>query len=665
MFCSQAEGCSMLPRSGVAVLENADEDQAMKTRMLDSVDRLEAGAWKISIRSDGWEPLPELPSELADGKLRRSFLKLTAAAMAAPLLFASAASEARRRRRGRDPEPDPEPEPGPPAVPPSPPTIPWVEELPVAITPLEPASLGLAPTGSPQMERGECGRDQHQRWAEFYAAPREHPPVHYKLHAKENPEWVFNPAYPPQRIWGFAATSPTASATTPGPTIMARYGQPVVLRVFNRLPQDHVGFGSPEISIHLHNAHVGSESDGFPGDYFSPLKAGPTLDEPGRWKDHFYSNIYAGYDEMQNGIGDERNALGTLWYHDHTFDFTAPNLYRGLAGFYLLYDHIDSGDEHDPDPRALRLPSHPYDYPLSFGDRRFDASGMLVYDQVDPDGTLGDKIAVNGKIEPVLRVARRKYRFRLLDIGPSRAYEFFLTRANGVSQTFDYIANDGNLLPAPLRDQLSVNIAVAERADIVVDFSRYSIGTELYLVNRLVQTETRQPEGLGAATQVLKFIVDREPPEQDVSQVPDKLRELRPLDLAEIAAAPVRRWVFERKNGMWAINDRFFDPEQPRAVIPKGSAEVWELVNIDNGWDHPIHIHFEEGRILSMTKDGVAVPVPPHMQGRKDVYVLKGMSSIRVFLRFRDYVGKYVMHCHNLIHEDHAMMLRWDIRDED
>jgi FtsP/CotA-like multicopper oxidase with cupredoxin domain len=524
-------------------------------------------------------------------------------------------------------------------------------------------TLNPAPTGEPNPAGGECERDLHQRWDELYATPRQYPPEHYELSAKENLAWVFNPAYPPQRIWGFAIGA--GAATTPGPTIMTRYGKPVIVRFKNLLPQNHVGFGSPEISMHLHNAHTGSESDGFPGDYFSPLKAGPTLDGPGLWKDHFYPNIYAGYDQMQNGIGDERQALGTLWYHDHTFDFTAPNLYLGMAGFYLLYDHIDSGDERDPSPSALRLPSHPYDYPLSFGDRRFDANGRLIYDQVEPDGTLGDKIAVNGKIEPVLKVAARKYRFRLLDIGPSRAYEFFLQKANGVSQTFTYIGNDGNLLPAPLKNQVSVRIYVAERADIIIDFSQYPIGTELYLVNRLIQTKSRRADGVGGATRVLKFIVDRYPPEQDVSQVPDVLRELPPLDPAEIAAAPVRRWVFERKNGMWAINNQFFNPNSARAVIPKGGAEVWELVNIDNGWDHPIHIHFEEGRILSKTKDGVAVPVPPHERGRKDVYVLEGTSTIRLFIRFRDYEGKYVMHCHNLIHEDHAMMLRWDIKDDD
>lgn len=635
----------------------------MKSKFLATVDKLELGTWQVSIKAGGWEPRPTCGHALlTGGEGRRSFLKFTAAAMAAPLLFASPDSSA-RRRRAPDPEPDPVPEPGPAVLPPSPPTTPWVQFLPVAITPLQPVTLNPEPTGDPRPADGECGRSQHQRWAELYATPRQYPAAHYELSVKENPAWVFNPAYPPQRIWGFAIGD--GAATTPGPTFMARYGQPVIVRFKNRLPQNHVGFGSPEISMHLHNAHIGSESDGFPGDYYSPVKSGPTLAGPGLWKDHFYSNIYAGYDQMQNGIGDEREALGTLWYHDHTFDFTAPNLYLGMAGFYLLYDHIDSGNERDSDPRALRLPSHPYDYPLSFGDRRFDASGRLIYDQVGPEGTLGDKIAVNGKIEPVLKVAARKYRFRLLDIGPSRTYEFFLQKANGVSQTFTYIGNDGNLLPAPLRNHVSVRIAVAERADIVIDFSQYPIGTELYLVNRMVQTETRQPDGLGAATRVLKFIVDRYPPEQDLSQVPNVLRELPPLDPAEIAAAPIRRWVFERKNGMWAINGQFFNPNSARAVVPKGGAEVWELVNIDNGWDHPIHIHFTEGRILSKTKNGVAVPVPAHELGRKDVYVLEGTSTIRMFLRFRDYTGKYVMHCHNLIHEDHAMMLRWDIKEDD
>ncbi|WP_338050371.1 multicopper oxidase family protein [Pseudomonas lalucatii] len=579
--------------------------------------------------------------------------------MTLPLLLSSTSGSAKRRERrdDDDAEPDDRPEK-------SPPTIPWQIELPLAYEPLQAVVLDPAPQEEANIAAGEAGRDAHQRWDELYVRPRELPPIHYAISAEENPAWIFNPAYPPQRTWGFAYGG--NAATTPGPTIVARYGQPTIVRIYNRLPRDHKGFGTPEISTHLHNAHTASESDGFPGDYYSAVKAGPTLTAPGQFKDHFYPNIYAGYDELQNGIGDPREALGTLFYHDHTMDFTAPNLVRGLMGFLLLFDEVDSGDERDPNPAALRLPSYPYDYPLDFADRLFDRNGILYYDQVDPDGTLGDKVTVNGYIEPLLRVAARKYRLRLLNGGPSRFYEFYLVDGNGRAQPYTYIANDGNLLPAPLFNQYRVRLSVAERADIVVDFARYPIGTELYLVNRLEQDDSRRPDEAEApGMRVLKVIVDRFPPEQDLSRVPPLLRELRPLDPVEIAAARVRRFEFERTNGMWAINDKFFNPLRSAVEIGQDAVEVWDLVNDSGGWAHPIHIHFEEGRIIAKFVDGTddddEVAVPPHEQGRKDVFNLAPNSRVKVLLRFRDFLGKYVMHCHNLIHEDHAMMLRWDV----
>ncbi len=590
---------------------------------------------------------PPNPQDSAEVEARRAFLKLGAAAMLTPLLFKGRSAVAKD-------------EPALPVFPPSPPTIPWQQELPTAITPLRAvAALSPAPTVAPNTAGGEAGRAAHQRYAELIGVLGA--PLLYELKAKEQPNWVFNPAYPPQPIWGYEGNTP--GATTPGPPIFARYGKPVLCRIHNQLPQNHVGFASPEISTHLHNLHTPSESDGFPGDYYSPTKAGPTLTAPGEFKDHFYPNIYAGYDQFQNHIGDPREALGTLFYHDHTLDFTSPNMLRGLFGFYLLFDAVDSGNERDPTPGALRLPSHPYDYTLGFGDRRFDANGILFFDQFNPEGVLGDKVVVNGKIEPVLRVAARKYRFRLLDVGPSRFYALSLVTPSNARQTFTYIANDGNLLPAPLLNQTLVSFGVAERADIVVDFSRYPIGSELYLINRMRQEKTRGPKDIqGDGPRILKFIVDRNPPEQDLSQVPATLRQLPALpSLAEIAALPIRRWVFARSGGMWTINDKLFNANTARAQIPQGTAEVWELVNPDDGWSHPIHIHFEEGRILSRTRDGKNLAVPAHEQGRKDVFVVGERETVRVFLRFRDFLGKYPMHCHNLTHEDHAMMLRWDI----
>jgi len=230
-------------------------------------------------------------------------------------------------------------------------------------------------------------------------------------------------------------------------------------------------------------------------------------------------------------------------------------------------------------------------------------------------------------------------------------------------QKFTHIANDGNLLPAPLLDRNSVKLGVAERADIVVDFSQYPIGTKLYLVNRADQTSPRGPDGTSApGTRVLRILVNRDAPEPDTSVVKNVLRPLRPLPTqAELDSLPVRRWEFKREGGMWTINGELVNVYQPRAMMSRGSAEIWELVNPSGGWSHPVHIHFEEGRILSKTLDGLSVPIPVYERGRKDVYVLEPNSVVRVLLRFRDFTGKYVMHCHNMAHEDHAMMVRWDI----
>lgn len=513
----------------------------------------------------------------------------------------------------------------------SPPTTPFIVPLPVSRPKLPLRALKRAPTE--YADDDECGRDDHQGFKQY-------PPKRfYEIEVKEASH-SFHPQYPTQKVWGY-------DGVVPGPTIVARYGEPILLRVYNKLPKDHVGFGSPEISTHLHNAHTPSESDGFAGDYYSDDITGPTLTRPGKYRDHHYPNIYAG--------GDSREALGTLWYHDHRMDFTAPNGYRGLAGFYLLFDELDSGDENDLNPKALRLPSGVgvHDIPLVFQDRTFDSRGYLTFDQFNTDGVIGDKFLVNGKIQPFFSVARRKYRFRLLDGGPSRFYEFYLVH-NNVDQAFTYIANDGNLLEAPLT-MTKLRMGVAERADIIIDFSKYTIGSKLYLVNRLNQTDGRGPDGVSrTGTQILRFDVDREPDLPDNSRIPTKLRELPPIDRSKIKN--VRQWKFDRLAGYWTVNEKVFDVARAQAIVKRGTAEEWVLETSGN-WSHPVHIHFEEFRILSRN----GAPPPAHERGRKDVIVLSPGETARIFIQFRDFKGKYIMHCHNTLHEDHAMMVRWDI----
>lgn len=519
-------------------------------------------------------------------------------------------------------------------------TQPFLEALPVYF-PKAPA-MAVSPPPQEYAHEEEAGREPHQGWRHWPPQKTYVIEVKQALHS-------FHPHLPRQTIWGY-------DGILPGPTIVAREGEPVIVRYVNLLLPDVNSFGSPEISTHLHNGHAPSESDGFAGNYFSPDKAGPTLTRPGKYYDCHYPNCYAGYDRWPETDGDWREGLGTLWYHDHREHFTAANVYKGLAGFYLMFDRVDSGNENDPDPAALRLPSGVgvYDIPLMITNPKFDASGLLVFDQFDTDGFLGNKIAINGKIQPFFKVASRKYRFRILNGSVARFYHLSLRYRNNYLP-FQVIANDGNLLPAAV-NMNACRIAPAERIDIVVDFSTIPVGDQLFLVDRIVQEKGRGPESYLSATgtSILRFDVDRTA--ADNSRVPPLLRAMPPIDLTAVKKR--RHFEFERFNGVWLINDETFDVEKPAFKVKRGAVEVWTLEG-KGSWHHPIHVHLEEAIIL--TRNGRKPP--PHEAGRKDVFVLNPGEVVRIYIQFRDFTGKYMMHCHNTIHEDHAMMLRFDVVD--
>ncbi|HKD41911.1 MAG TPA: multicopper oxidase domain-containing protein [Myxococcaceae bacterium] len=489
---------------------------------------------------------------------------------------------------------------------------PFVQALP--IPPIAQPVNALNPPPDPKA---------HQQYEKYL------PQKLYEIHVQPF-QHRFHPDLPPSTIWGY-------NSIHPGATYQARYGEPILVRYYNDLPlEGNDGFGKPEIITHLHNFHTASESDGFPGDFYPP----------GMYKDHHYAMALAG--------GNPDEALNTLWYHDHRVDFTSQNVYKGLAGFMEIFDERDSGDENDPNPNAFHLPSGDYDVPLVFIDRRFDATPdhQLYMDVFNLDGFLGNQYTVNGAIQPYFNVARRKYRFRLLDAGPSRFYQFALS--NGQQMTL--IANDGNLLPAPINVD-SVRVTVAERVDIVIDFSKVPIGTEIYLLNIMDQFNGKGPTGIfldpSAAPQLLKFVVDRDAP--DPSQIPQRMREVPTIDTSEIVQT--RTFVFDNQQGAWTINNEFFDFNRVSAVCKQGTAEKWILKNASFDWQHPIHIHLEEHQIVSRG----GVPPPDYEQGRKDVTVLLPGQEVQVIMRFRDWLGRYPMHCHNTVHEDHAMMLRWDV----
>ena len=468
---------------------------------------------------------------------------------------------------------------------------------------------------------------------------------------------------PAQTIWGFnqgGTDSLADPAIFPGPTIVSNYQTPIVVRRFNELPSGPPpgGFGVPETSTHLHNFHSGPESDGGPCRWFFR----------GQYFDYYHTMQQAGFDFDFPPSGDINESLSTLWYHDHRVDHTAENVYKGLAGFLLIFNQFDTGDE----TTGFHLPSFPqFDIPLFLADKLLDpGTGQICFDTFGFDGLVGDKFLVNGKIQPFFEVQKRRYRFRVLDGGPSRFYQFFLTNPDNPSQSIPFwqIANDGNLLPTPIQ-VTSARIGVAERVDVIIDFKQIAQtfgATRLWLENRLEQTNGRAPtDNILPAGQIQNALVEFRivgNPVPDGSVDPATGPRFYNLPSTTPTPRITRNFKFERSNGQWAINGQFMDCNTIRFTVQRNSIEKWVLENSSGGWQHPIHIHLEEFQILSI--NGQPPPSSPLVQtGRKDVVRLEFGTTAELFFRFRDFRNDYPLHCHNTVHEDHAMMLLWQVQD--
>jgi manganese oxidase len=495
----------------------------------------------------------------------------------------------------------------------------------------------------------------------------------------------------------------TFNGTVPPKLAIMRYGEPVLLRHHNRLPPDikvNNGFGRHTISTHEHNGHHGAENDGFTGAFFFPNQF---YDYHWPW---VLAGIFSGINENATEIkastpngsgglikipGDWRETMSTHWFHDHMFEHTAENTYKGNVAMSNIYSGLDRGNEAIDDGVNLRLPSGTlkdfgnleYDVNLMLADKAWDQDGQLVFDIFDRDGFLGDAITVNLAYKPFFNVERRKYRFRILNAGPARFYKIALSDASQMIQ----IGNDGNLLPKrAILTQLD-QLGVAERYDIVIDFSRYSIGQSVFMVNlaqhedgREVADDLSLSEALSGNSpdpgvgSFLEFKVVGNAAQPDLSEVPEFL--IPNPDLSNIPVARTREFEFGRganqpsndpvtaSVGEWGIRDRRGADQMLAADFGRvsaqtgfGTREVWILRNGGGGWDHPVHIHFEEGQILN--RDGDNVPLAE--RGRKDVYRLRPGGEVRITMQFRDWQGMFMQHCHNTTHEDHAMLMRWEI----
>ncbi|MEV5965068.1 multicopper oxidase domain-containing protein [Kribbella sp. NPDC051952] len=391
-------------------------------------------------------------------------------------------------------------------------------------------------------------------------------------------------------IWGY-------DGIFPGPTIKTRRNRPIVVRQRNKLPG--------ESAVHLHGANVPSSSDGLPGDEIAP------------GKDRFY--LYP-----------NRQQATTLWYHDHVHHHEAFNTYQGLTGLYLITD---------PAEDKLGLPSGKYDVPLVIQDRSFNADGTFRIPDPGAGEFFGEVAVVNGKPHPFLQVEQRRYRFRLLN-GSSLDTLHELTLGSG--DGFHVIGTDGGLLPAPV-PVTKLPLAPSERAEVVIDFSRYPVGSHVVLNSSI----------FGAPMQIMRFDVRKATGPNH--RLPSKLV---PIQRLKESQAKVRRDFqlnLDKARGEMVINGKTFDPDRIDIKPKLGATEVWTIFNAetpDLPIPHVFHTHLVRFQIL----DRNGVPPAPFESGWKDSVTVMPGEKVRIIMRFGDFPGRFLYHCHLLGHADAGMM---------
>jgi len=435
--------------------------------------------------------------------------------------------------------------------------------------------------------------------------------------------------------------------------------------------------------------------------------------------DHTGSNVYKGmvglypiYDP-KNGtdMGDERQGLRLPGVRTNNADGSFDVEYDIPLAFYdcRLDDgvtmHSDIHDGQGEFPDAKNPKKHP------------EWWGKTFFRHFPNHGFVGDIFTVNGTAYPVLEVKRRKYRLRFLDASIARIYEFKLMSSTGGPKAakdlgytgdelqgqyripdgqqcmkFLQIASDGGLIPFAFNRD-SFELWPAKRREFIIDFTRYMDGTPtkkgdvIYLTNvmkmkdgRMWNNSSRFSPDPNYKVPVLKIVIGDDAPDDSLIPDPQQLLRALPPVPSNWQSLMDNRLIFEVQRGSaggeieWLINGQAFDPslptvslknpagKQPFAQQKMGSFNLWEIRNGGGGWVHPFHLHMEEHRVV-MRNGKTTVPDAGHPDdvSREDLINLDPSESVIVYRGFRDFVGKYVAHCHNLAHEDHAMMFGWEI----
>jgi FtsP/CotA-like multicopper oxidase with cupredoxin domain len=452
---------------------------------------------------------------------------------------------------------------------------------------------------------------------------------------------------------------------------------------FTPFPPGYANAQAPVPHVtHLHGLMVGSEFDGVAEQWFT-ASPNPVVG-PG-----FVSTDY---------IEPNEQPPTQLFYHDHTMGMTRIGVYSGLVGAgYFIRDPANPLDQ-----PSSPLPKGEFEIPLVIFDRAFYTDGELRFPRVSTNpgnaywqaGDGADVVLVNGAVWPNLDVQPRQYRFRVLAAGNGRTFNVTLDNA-GTPVPFTIIGSDGGYLPAPQVVQ-NVILSMTERADILVDFSGFSAGTQITMLNA-----GADPNTVGT---IMRFTVGAGTP------VPPPSLPAFPARAALVPDAPLRIKTFHNivdANGNAQRSTDGLDFSVPATEYPLvGSTEQWDLLNIGGG-SHQVHLHLIEFQVVSRQNintaaylqqwqlmngqrpvtrpivvdptpylTGPVIPALPYETGWKDTVRAAGNQLTRIIARWAPQEAAtgavtpgqnlfpidpttgpgYVWHCHILGHEDNDMM---------
>lgn len=371
------------------------------------------------------------------------------------------------------------------------------------------------------------------------------------------------------------------------------------------------------------------------------------------------------------------NRAGMYWFHPHPHQLTAPQVYYGLAGLFIVSDDEEA---------ALGLPAGEYDLPLVIQDRTFDSQNEMVYlanGMMDSMiGFLGDTILVNGAPNAALDVKASAYRLRLLNGSNSRIYKF--AWQDGTPMTV--IATDGGLLEEPVTREY-ITLAPGERVELWADFSGRT-GSEMRLVSLAFSGFDNGGGGMmgggsnlpnGASFDILKLKVGEKG--ADGLSLPAHLSTIarhRAEDAVNLNNP--RSFILAMQGMTHTINGSVFEMDSvaQNEIVQLGDLEVWEFANLEGGgvgemsmmnmeMPHPMHIHGVRFQILRRELAQGNESMYQELSGGfvdngwKDTVLVMPGEKVQMLVRFENYAGTFLYHCHNLEHEDAGMMRNYKI----